>query len=286
MFKKIIISLLIISTVLLVLFIYLNINNKSNESQKNIYGAIIKIPNKEGFEAKMTNIKGNNLRGDIKDSQTGKKSSGEVIAYVDKKINLSDDGSSFILPFELDYGRQERYLYLGAFYFEFDNPSILNKADSPKTLKHPYSYFLGKNITLEKIGLFVPGSYSYIINLEYLNNEGVKSELALRFYYEHAAFEIAKNCEEIGSIVKREKSDGKSYDVCVFDEKHECTLDAYEKGNCPVKGYDISVTENPIEKWGIAQGFLFRNGKFIFRSDFEHCIIDDFYFGRCDISGK
>lgn len=260
------------------------IYNKPGEAQGRILGATIIIPDKEGYGAKMTNIKGDNLKGVIKDLQTGKKSGGEVIAYVDKMMNLSDDGSSFILPFELDYGKQEKYLYLGIFYFEFDNTSIINKADSPKTLKRPYSYLLGKNITLEKIDSFIPGPYSYTINLEYFNNEGVKNELALRSYYEHSAFEVAKKCEDIGSIVNRKRGDGKSYDVCVFDGSHECTLEAYEKGNCPVKGYDVSITDNPIEKWGIAQGFLFKNGKFIFRANYEPCTIDDFYFGRCEMN--
>lgn len=279
--KKIIALSLIILAFLLMAGAYMYIYNKPGEAQGRILGATIIIPDKDGFEAKMTNIKGDNLKGVVRDSKTGKKSGGEVIAYVDKMLNLSDDGSSFILPFELNYGEQEKYLYLGAFYFEFDNTSIINKADSPKTLKHAYSYLLGKNIALEKIDSFIHGPYSYTINLEYFNNEGVKNELALRFYYEKSAFEVAKKCEDIGSIVKRERGDGKSYDVCIFDGSHECTLEAYEKGNCPVKGYDVSITDNSIEKWGIAQGFLFKNGNFIFRANYENCTIDDFYFGRC-----
>src|SRR5680860_948653 len=153
--KKIIIPSLIILALFLMAGAYMYIYNKPDEAQGRILGATIIIPDKDGFEAKITNIKGENLKGDIKDSKTGKKSGGEVIAYVDKMMNLSDDGSSFILPFELNYGEQEKYLYLGTFYFEFDNTSIINKADSPKTLKHPYSYLLGKNIALEKIDSFI-----------------------------------------------------------------------------------------------------------------------------------
>lgn len=280
---KIVSLSLIILVLLLIAGAYLYIYSKPSKAQKYILGAVITIPNKDGLEAKMTNIKGENLKGDIKDSQTGKKSGGEAIAYVDKMMNLSDDGSSLIIPFELNYGKQEKYLYLGIFYFEPTDTSIIGKNNSPKILKHPYSYLLSKNIVLEKIDSFIPGPYSYTINLEYFNNEGVKNELALRFYYETEKFEVAKKCEEIGSIVKRERGDGKSYDVCIFDGSHECTLEAYENGNCPVKGYDVSITGNPIEKWGIAQGFLFRNGKFIFRANYEPCTIDDFYFGRCEM---
>jgi len=281
--KKIIPLSLIILALLLIAGAYLYIYTKPNKAQKYILGAVITIPNKDGLEAKMTNIKGENLKGDIKDSQTGKKSGGEAIAYVDKMMNLSDDGSSFILPFELNYEKQEKYLYLGIFYFELTDTSIIGKNNPPKILKHPYSYLLGKNIALEKINSFIPGSYSYTINLEYFNNEGVKNNLALRSYYEKSAFEVAKKCEEIGSIVKRERGDSKSYDVCVFDDNHECTLEAYENGNCPVKGYDVSITDNLIEKWGIAQGFLFKNGNFIFPANYENCTIDDFYFSRCEM---
>jgi len=282
--KKIIVFFSVILALLLLAGAYLYIYNKPSKAQKYILGTVITIPDKDGFEAKMTNIKGKNLKGDIKDSKTGKKSEGEVIAYVDKMLNLSDDGSSFILPFELNYGAQEKYLYLGVFYFEPTDTSIIGKNNSPKILKHPYSYLLGKNIALEKIDSFIPGPYSYTINLEYFNNEGAKNNLALRFYYETEKFEVAKKCEEIGSIVKRERGDGKSYDVCVFGDSHECTLEAYEKGNCPVKGYDVSITDNPIEKWGIAQGFLFRDGAFIFPANYVSCKIDDFYFGRCKMN--
>lgn len=106
-----------------------------------------------------------------------------------------------------------------------------------------------------------------------------KNNLALRFYCKKRAFEVAKKCEEISSIVKRERGDGKSFDVCVFDDIHECTLEAYEKGNCPVKGHDVSITDNSIEKWGIEQGFLFKNGNFIFPVNYENYVIDGFYFG-------
>lgn len=282
--KKIIAFFLIMLVLLLVIVAYMYIYNKTGEAQGRILGATIIIPDKEGYGAKMTSIKGGSLKGVIRDSKTGKKSGGEVIAYMDKMLNLSDDGSSFILPFELNYGAQEKDLYLGTFYFEPTDTSIIGKNNSPKIIKHPYSYLLGKNITLEKISSLMPGPYSYTINLEYFNNEGVKNNLALRFYYEQSVFEVAKKCEDIGSIVKKERGDGKSYDVCVFDGNHECTLEAYEKGNCPVKGYDVSITDNPIEKWGIAQGFLFKNGNFIFPANYENCTIDDFYFGRCKIN--
>ncbi|MFA6194541.1 MAG: hypothetical protein WC719_02205 [Patescibacteria group bacterium] len=281
--KKIIVSSSIILALLLLAGAYLYVCNKPSKAQGRILGATIIIPNKDGFEAKLTNIKGENLKGDIKDSQTGKKSGGEVIAYVDKMMNLSDDGSSFILPFELNYGEQEKYLYLGIFYLEPTDTSIIGKNNSPKIIKHPYSYLLGENITLEKINSFIPGPYSYTINLEYFNNEGVKNNLALRFYYEKSAFEVAKKCEEIGSVVKRERGDGKKYDICVLGDSHECTLEAYEKGNCPVEGYDVSMTDNPVKRWGIAQGFLFKNGNFIFQANYENCTIDDFYFDRCEM---
>lgn len=282
--KKVISLSLVILALLLMAGVYLYICTRPSNAQKHILGVTITIPGKDGFEAKMTNIKGKNLKGDIKDSQAGKKIGGEVIAYVDKIMNLSDDGSSFILPFELDYGKQEKYLYLGIFYFEPTDISIIGKNNSPKIIKHLYSYLLGENIILERINNFTPGSYSFIIDIEYSNLEGIKNNITLRNYYETSAFEIAKRCEDIGTIASREQGNSKSYDVCVFDDDHECTLEAYDNGNCPVKGYDVSITDNPIEKWGISQGFLFKNGNFIFPVNYENCTIDDFYFERCKIN--
>jgi hypothetical protein len=269
---------------ILMIVAYLYILNKPSEIQKNILGVTITIPNKDGLEAEMTSIKGKNLKGVIKDTKKNKKLSGEVIAYVDQIVSLSDDGSSFILPFELNHENQEKYLYLGIFYFEPVNTSIIDKNKPTKIIKHPYYYLLGKDITLEKIKSVVSGSYSSTINLEYFNNEGVKKDLNLRFYYEKEKFEVAKKCEDIAVIVNREIGDGESYDVCVFDDSHECTLEAYKNGNCPVGGYDVSITEDPIEKWGISQGFLFKNGKFIFPANYENCSISDFYFGHCNIN--
>jgi hypothetical protein len=280
--KKIIWISLIALVSILIVCAYLYIFNKPSEAQKYMLGITINIPDKDGLEANMTNKEKNYLKGFIKNLQTGKKSNAEVIAYVNKMTNLSND-ASFIIPFELNYGKNEKYLYLGIFYFEFNNTSIINKADSPKTIKHAYSYLLGKNINFEKIDSVIPGPYSCLVKLGYLNDKGNQEKQVLRFYYEKGTFEIAKKCEEVGTVVTKEKSNGEKYDVCVFNDSHECALGAYEKGNCPVNGYDVSKTDNPIEKWGIAEGFLFKNGAFIFPANYMQCTIDDFYFSRCKI---
>lgn len=274
---------LIALIVVLMAVAYLYIFNKPTKTQKHILGTTINIPNEDGFGAKMTSKENINLKGPIKNLQTGKKSSGEVVAYLEKIVNLSDDGSSFIMPFEINYQKQNKYTYLGIFYSEPTDTSIIGKNDSPKIIKNPYSYLLGENITVKKIDSFTPGSYSYTINIKYLNDRNEENDLALRSYYEKGTFEIAKTCEEVGTVITKEKSNGEKYDICVFDDSHECTLKAYKKGNCPVNGYDVSKTNNPIEKWGIAEGFLFKNGNFIFPANYMQCTIDDFYFNKCKI---
>jgi|AntRauTorckE6833_2_1112554.scaffolds.fasta_scaffold00060_37 hypothetical protein len=282
--KKIILLSSIILGTLLLVGVYSYTDNKTSNAQKYILGTIINIPNENGLEAEMTKIEYKNLKGDIRDAKRHKKLSGEVIAHVNKIMNLSDDGSSFLMPFEVDYEKQEKYTYLGAFYFEPINKSATDNNNSPKIIKHNHSYLIGKNITLEKIGPLIPGSYSFTINIEYFNNKGEQNDLALRFYYEKDAFEVAKNCKDIGSVITRKKSNGENYNVCVFNDNRECTLEAYERGNCPVNGYDISTTDNSIEKWGISHGFLFKNGNFIFPANYENCTIDDFYLERCKIN--
>lgn len=258
--------------------------------QKNMFGAVIKIPDNDGYEAKLTNIKGGRLEGQIKNIQIGKKTGDRLLVYTDKAMNINKDASSFMVPFEVDYKNNKKYLYLGLFYLDPISPptikdgELTNVGDLEMTLKQSSLPFpLGENMVFEKINSIISGSYSSIVNFDYFNGAGAKKNLTIQSYHEKGdAFEIAKKCAEIGSVINREYN-SKNYDACSFDNNHECTLEAYENGNCPIGGYDISVTDNQIEKWGIAQGFLFKDGKFIFRADQENCKIEDFYLGRCKV---
>ena len=90
-------------------------------------------------------------------------------------MNLSDNGSSFVPPFGLDYRKRGKYLYLGIFYFESIDTSIVGKNNSTKIIKHLYFYLFGENMILDKLDSFMSGSYSYAINLVYFNNECVKT---------------------------------------------------------------------------------------------------------------
>jgi len=249
--KKIISLSLIILTPLLIAGICLYFYTKPSKAQKYILGAVITVPNKDGFEAKMTSVRGRNLKGEIKDSKTGKKSSGEIVAYIDQAKNLSDDGSSFILPFVLDNGNQEKYLYLGIFYFEPTDTSIVGKNDSPKIIKNPYSYLLGKNITLEKINSMELESSPKIIMLSAVGQESI-TQKAINLgaeYYVVKPFDLnilAKRIYQISghdqmisqsnksaisrSIINTDESKKNDLEIDITNIIHEVGVPAHIKG--------------------------------------------------------
>ena len=180
--KNKIILYLSLVILLIIAVVYLYNYNRPSERQALIRDGVVMIPNESGQIAKLSSLEGANLKGYIRDSNTGKKTEGKVVAYLDQMLRFTGN-TSFIIPFELHYGKQDKHLYLGVFYFEFDDDSVLNNANSPKTLKHGHSYLLGKNISLKSINSLIIGSYSHLIDLEYLNKEKEKKEVLLRFFY-------------------------------------------------------------------------------------------------------
>lgn len=209
--------------------------------------------------------------------KTGEK----IISYPDKAKELTGN-LSFVMPFLVDKGEQGKDYYLGFFYFD-DSSAVNGNFYFYKGIHNVWSYFINQDIDSFNVISATGGSYSIVIKIEYWGKDNLKKEFALRSYYGTEKFDNVKECKEIGSIVNRERGDGKKYDVCIFDDSHECTLEAYDKGDCPVGGYNVSVAKTPAEKYGIANGFLFKNGTFVFPPDYMQCTIDDFYSGKCEM---
>ena len=221
-------------------------------------------------QSEQKNAVNNSLAEAVKNSAVREELSGEMVVFQDKVLYIDDEKSSFILPLEITSESGGKSVYLGVFIF-----------DQPGELRYVESYLLGENVVVERIHSYETGPYSLTVGVEYFDNEGKKQDLTLRRYSEKGVYEPAQECEEIATVEEREKSNGERYSVCVFEEGRECTLNAYKSNNCPVGGYDVSVVGGEIEKWGIAEGFLFKEGEFIFRANYSHCEIADFYFNTC-----
>lgn len=247
-------------------------------------GKVIDIPDKPDQEIKMKRVRNGTIEGYIRNKETKKETGEKVIAYVNKVKATSLDAQSFLMPFEIE-SKQGKSAYLGTFSFF----SVYENKETEFFYKKIYllnAYNFGERYFIDAIFDIGSGPYSQPVKIlaHSTDTPDKQEQIILRYYSELSRYVEDNGCE--GQIVNRERGDGKTYEVCIYENGNECAVEAYNHGNCPVAGYDISIAKSDPEKFGIVSGHLFRNGEFKFRGNYDHCTIDDFYYGRCEFEYK
>ncbi len=150
-------------------------------------------------------------------------------------------------------------------------------------------YYLGDDLAVSQITALRPenfptinGGYFAPFSVTYQEEgSGLVKSKRFRFSSETKKLEHHPACEEFGKLETRQRGDGQEYQVCVWNNGNECALDTYEAGYCSIYGQDVSQAKNDLEKYGLGQGFYFKNGEFVFPGELSECTIEDFYQGRC-----
>lgn len=266
--------------------------NNPTAAQKNISGTYIKIPEKEDEEAKLKSKTGEEIKGEIVNTKTGEKTGVEIVAYPEK-IKSTSNRFRFIMPFEADYGEAEKYFYLGLFGFPDDIMSDGYKFY--KNIEHIDSYFIGKNILLDEFEIDTDGIYeglfygatSDLAKLSYhaIDNQGVEQKIELKLYKSSPYFELNKNCEEVGQIIKKKRGDGQEYSICLFKNGNQCELGSFNRRMCARGGYDVSG-KNEVETYAILNDWFYSisEDKYISPdpNNRDACTIQDYFDGKCD----
>jgi len=103
--------------------------------------------------------------------------------------------------------------------------------------------------------------------------------------------EASKNClNNGGTVQKKQRGDGKEYNVCLFEDNRQCEVESLLKGDCPVGGFKITgyITEAAIycailggkyENVTMKDGT--ENGDCSFFSG-NVCNVWDLYNGKCE----
>ncbi len=266
--------------------------NNPIAAQKNIFGIDIKIPGEENKKAKITSKIGEEIKGEIIDIKTEEKIGGEVIAYPEK-IKSTSNRLRFVMPFEINYGEKEKYFYLGL--FSFSEGIMEDDYKFYKEINHIDSYFVGKNILLDKFEIDTDGIYeglfygatSDLIKMNYYleSDQSNKQETEVKLYKSSPYFELSKNCEEVGQVIKKKRGDGKEYSICLFKNGNQCELGSFNRRMCTRGGYDVSG-KNEVETYAILNDwfYLIAENKYISPdpNNRDTCTIQDYFNGKCE----
>lgn len=261
---------------------YCTPKNIFEAARKVLIGKVLAYPDDTSIEIVFTSEKDGILEGYLRNKE--KEDRIDASVYADTSVISevpNDKKTSFYMPFYIKK-EGERISYFGLFSFhEWRGPLRTNNF----FYKNAYlinSYAFKGNVVVDEIKQVRTGSYSNLFSVLVHDADAPQEErsIDLRYYYGLDRYEEHEGCVAPKKIISRQRGDGKSYDICLFETGTECALDAYEKGDCPYYGYHVSHIDDEMIKYGIIKGKLLKDGEFHFRGDDTNYKIEDFYYGR------
>lgn len=249
-------------------------------ARKTFVGKVLSHPDDVSLEIVFTDEKKGVVEGYVRNRASREKTGNRVFAYTDHILVQENSKGSFYAPLYIETA-QGMTAYLGLFsFFENGPPKKYNNYYKNIYLMNSYSF--GDKVVIDEIKLIRIGSYSsqFSILIHSAHAPQDKKSVDLRYFYELDQYLEYEGCVDPKKIISRERGDGKSYDICLFENGNECAMDTYEKGNCPFNGYEVSQINDEMVKYGIVKGQLMKNGEFVFRGDDVNYLIEDFYYGR------